>query len=202
MKVQGFVPRGDYKGALQDIMWNAGSPKYFENAIATDRPLVAFVDGAKSGRGFDKFELTTALDHPTVRINGYPISEFGPEPLAFAIQSAAEYQTLERTLAQHATTNTGQTVDVAQVRLHLKPIDGYDAVSKTLFENRCTTSVHSISARCRPPARNGSLLARRCPQGLVCSPICLRQLRIQRCNRARHAGLRVRQQQPKLYPTV
>ncbi|QBR42910.1 XVIPCD domain-containing protein [Stenotrophomonas indicatrix] len=135
MNAQGTEPwAGNHRAALQDIMWNAGSPKYFENAIATDRPLVAFVDGAKSGRGFDKFELTTALDHPTVRINGYPISEFGPEPLAFAIQSAAEYQTLERTLAQHAATNSGQAVDVAQVRLHLKPIDGYDAVSKTLFE--------------------------------------------------------------------
>ncbi|WP_164270558.1 XVIPCD domain-containing protein [Stenotrophomonas sp. B1-1] len=143
MNAQGTEPwGGNHRGALQDVMWNAGSPTYFENAIATNRPLVAFVDGAMPGRGFDKFELATALDHPTVRINGYPISAFGPDPLTFASQSAAEYQTLERTLAQHATTNTGQAVDVAQVRLHLKPIDGYDAMGKTLFEK----PLHDYSA--------------------------------------------------------
>lgn len=142
MDARGFKPMGNGVGALQDMMWNAGSPKFFENAIATGKPLVAFVENAKLERGFHKFELATALDHPTVRINGYPISAFGPEPLAFASQSAAEYQTLERSLAQHATTNSAHPVDVAQVRLHLKPIDGYDAVSKTLFER----PLHDYSA--------------------------------------------------------
>ncbi|WP_432593009.1 XVIPCD domain-containing protein [Stenotrophomonas maltophilia] len=143
MNAQGTEPwNGNYRAALQDMMWNAGSPKFFENAIATGKPLVAFVENAQPGRGFDKFELGTALDHPTVRINGYPISAFGPEPLTFASQSAAEYQALERSLAQHATTNSAQPVDVAQVRLHLKPIDGYDAVSKTLFER----PLHDYSA--------------------------------------------------------
>ncbi len=143
MNAQGTEPwNGNYRAALQDMMWNAGSPRFFENAIATGKPLVAFVENAQPGRGFDKFELATALDHPTVRINGYPISAFGPEPLAFASQSAAEYQALERSLAQHATTNSAHPVDVAQVRLHLKPIDGYDAVSKTLFER----PLHDYSA--------------------------------------------------------
>jgi hypothetical protein len=142
MDARGFKPMGNGVGALQDMMWNAGSPKFFENAIATGKPLVAFVENAKLERGFHKFELATALDHPTVRINGYPISAFGPEPLAFASQSAAEYQALERSLAQHATTNSAHPVDVAQVRLHLKPIDGYDAVSKTLFER----PLHDYSA--------------------------------------------------------
>lgn len=143
MESKGIVPFDkNYVGALQDIMWNAGSPKFFENAIATGKPLIAFVDGAPPDRGFSRFELATALDHPNVRINGYPISAFGPEPLAFASQSAAEYQALERSLAQHATTNSAQPVDVAQVRLHLKPIDGYDAVSKTLFER----PLHDYSA--------------------------------------------------------
>ncbi|UWU57400.1 hypothetical protein NDR96_00445 [Stenotrophomonas maltophilia] len=143
MESKGIVPFDkNYVGALQDIMWNAGSPKFFENAIATGKPLIAFVDGAPPDRGFSRFELATALDHPTVRINGYPISAFGPEPLAFASQSAAEYQALERSLAQHATTNSAHPVDVAQVRLHLKPIDGYDAVSKTLFER----PLHDYSA--------------------------------------------------------
>ncbi|MCF3551609.1 XVIPCD domain-containing protein [Stenotrophomonas maltophilia] len=140
---RGIVPLGgEAAGALQDIMWNAGSPRFFENAIATGKPLVAFVENAPANRGFSNFELATALDHPTVRINGYPISAFGPEPLAFASQSAAEYQALERSLAQHATTNSAHPVDVAQVRLHLKPIDGYDAVSKTLFER----PLHDYSA--------------------------------------------------------
>ncbi|WP_132826110.1 XVIPCD domain-containing protein [Stenotrophomonas sp. TEPEL] len=142
MSARGFVPKGEPISALQDMMWNAGSPKFFENAIATGKPLLAFVENAQPGRGFDKFELATALDHPTVRINGYPISAFGPEPLAFASQSAAEYQALERNLAQHATTNSTQPVDVAQVRLHLKPIEGYDAVGKTLFER----PLHDYSA--------------------------------------------------------
>lgn len=142
MSARGFAPRGEPISALQDMMWNAGSPRFFENAIATGKPLVAFVENAQPERGFHKFELATALDHPTVRINGYPISAFGPEPLAFASQSAAEYQSLERTLAQHASTNSTQAVDVAQVRLHLKPIDGYDAVSKTLFER----PLHDYSA--------------------------------------------------------
>ena len=142
MKTQGFVPLGDYKGALQDMMWNAGSSQFLENAISTGKPLVAFVDGAPANRGFSNFELPTALEHPQLRINGYPISAFGPEPLAFASQSAAEYQALERSLAQHATTNSARPVDVAQVRLHLKPIDGYDAVSKTLFER----PLHDYSA--------------------------------------------------------
>lgn len=142
MSARGFAPRGEPISALQDMMWNAGSPRFFENAIATGKPLVAFVENAKLERGFHKFELATALDHPTVRINGYPISAFGPEPLAFASQSAAEYQALERSLAQHATTNSAHPVDVAQVRLHLKPIDGYDAVSRTLFER----PLHDYSA--------------------------------------------------------
>lgn len=142
MSARGFAPRGEPISALQDMMWNAGSPRFFENAIATGKPLVAFVENAQPERGFHKFELATALDHPTVRINGYPMSAFGPEPLAFASQSAAEYQALERSLAQHATTHSAQPVDVAQVRLHLKPIDGYDAVSKTLFER----PLHDYSA--------------------------------------------------------
>ncbi|MGS7843474.1 XVIPCD domain-containing protein [Stenotrophomonas forensis] len=142
MDARGFKPLGNGVGALQDMMWNAGSPRFFENAIATGKPLVAFVENAPANRGFSNFELATALDHPTVRINGYPISAFGPEPLAFASQSAAEYQALERSLAQHATTNSAQPVDVGQVRLHLKPIDGYDAVSKTLFER----PLHEYSA--------------------------------------------------------
>lgn len=150
MKAQGFEPRGDYKGALQDIMWNAGSPRFFENAISTGKPLVAFVDGAPANRGFSNFELPTALEHPQLRINGYPVSTFGADPLTFVSRSAAEYQSLERTLAQHATTNTGQAVDVAQVRLHLKPIDGYDAVGKTLFEKPLhdfsALSLHEMSA--------------------------------------------------------
>lgn len=142
MDARGFKPMGTGIGALQDMMWNAGSPRFFENAISTGKPLVAFVDGAPPERGFSNFELTTALEHPHVRINGYPVSAFGADPLTFVSQSAAEYQTLERTLAQHATTNTGHAVDVAQVRLHLKPIDGYDALSKTLFEK----PLHDYSA--------------------------------------------------------
>lgn len=134
MTDQGLEPRlKNYQGALQDMMWNAGSSQYFENAIATGKPLVAFVENAPPNRGFSNFELTTALEHPNARINGYPVSAFGPEPLAFASRSAAEYQALERAIAQEAATNSGHPVSVAQVRAQLKPIDGYDAVKQTLF---------------------------------------------------------------------
>ncbi len=124
---------GTAAGALEDMMWNAGSPRYFENAIATGKPLVAFVANAPNNRGFSNFELTTALEHPDTRINGYPVSEFGADPLAFASQSATEYQALERTLAQHASINGGSPVTVATIRLELMPIEGYDAPAKTLF---------------------------------------------------------------------
>lgn len=135
MAGEGITPlRDDYSGALRDIMWNAGSPQFLENAIATGKPLVAFVDGAPANRGFSNFELTTALDHPDVRINGYPVSAFGPEPLEFARKSAAEYQQLERTLAQQATANGSHKVEVADIRQYIKPIDGYDAVNGALFD--------------------------------------------------------------------
>lgn len=89
MDSEGITPwRNDHANALRDIMWNAGSPRFFENAIATGKPLLAFVDGAPANRGFSNFELATALDHPDVRINGYPISAFGSDPLAFAKNSA------------------------------------------------------------------------------------------------------------------
>jgi len=134
MQAEGVRPfRDNHGAALRDMMWNAGSPQYFENAIATGKPLVAFVENAPANRGFSNFELTTALEHPHVRINGYPVSAFGPEPLVFVSNSAAEYQALERAIAQDAATNSGHPVSVADVRAQLKPIDGYDAVNRTLF---------------------------------------------------------------------
>jgi len=146
MKSQGIEPfdKKNYAGALHDIMWNAGSSKYFENAIATGKPLLAFVENAPPNRGFSNFELTTALKHPDVRINGYPVSAFGPDPLAFVSASAAEYQALERTIAQQATINSGHAVDVAQVRRHLVPIQGWDAVDKTLF-SRPVDEFHALN---------------------------------------------------------
>ncbi len=133
MDAEGLVPMGNHGGALRDMMWNAGSPRYFENAIATGKPLLAFVENAPANRGFSNFELTTALEHPNARINGYPVSAFGPDPLAFVSQSAAEYQALERTLAQHATANGTEAVTVAKLRADLMPIEGYDALGKTLY---------------------------------------------------------------------
>lgn len=134
MRAQGLEPfRANYQGALQDMMWNAGSPEYFENAIASRRPIVAFVENAPPGRGFSNFELTTALNHPDAIINGYPVSVFSADPLAFASKSAAEFQQLERIIAQAATANSGHAVGVEQVRSSLNLIDGYDAVNRTLF---------------------------------------------------------------------
>lgn len=134
MQSRGFTPFGrDYAGALQDIMWNAGSPQYFENAIANGKPIVAFVENAPPGRGFSNFELPTALRHPNAVINGYPVSAFGDDPLTFVSRSAAEFQQLERAVAQAATANSGRTVHVAQVRAQLNLIEGFDAVGKTVF---------------------------------------------------------------------
>lgn len=160
MEPRGIVPLGkDYAGALQDIMWNAGSPKYFENAIATGKPLLAFVENAPPNRGFSNFELATALEHPDVRINGYPVSAFGPDPRAFVSRSAAEYQALERTVAQQATINSGHAVDVAHVRRHLTPIEGWDAVNKTLF-SRPVDEFHSLNLADMTRARADWVAAR------------------------------------------
>lgn len=140
MDSEGVAPWGNnYANTLRDMMWNAGSPQFFENAIATGKPLVAFVDGAPANRGFSNFELATALDHPDVRINGYPISAFGSDPLAFAKNSAFQYQELERTLAQQATANSAQKVEVADIRQYIKPIDGYDATKGALFDKPLST---------------------------------------------------------------
>ena len=145
MDAQGTEPLGgNYRAALQDVMWNAGSPKYFENAIATGKPLLALVENAPPNRGFSNFELVTALDHPNTRINGYPVSAFGPDPLVFVSKSAAEYQALEAALAREAATNSGHAVTVAEVRLQLRPIDGYDAVAKSLF-NRPVDEFKTLS---------------------------------------------------------
>lgn len=134
LQAQGVRPfGGNYQGALQDIMWNAGSPEFMENAIATRRPIVAFVENAPANRGFSNFELTTALKYPNAVINGYPVSAFGSDPLGFVSKSAAEFQQLERAIAQAATANSGQPVTVAQIRANVNLIDGYDAVGKTLF---------------------------------------------------------------------
>ncbi|HZF97179.1 MAG TPA: hypothetical protein VEY92_02850 [Pseudoxanthomonas sp.] len=134
MKANGIEPfNANYRGALKDMMWNAGSPEYFENAIAAKRPIVAFVENAPPGRGFSNFELTTALKHPDAVINGYPVSAFGSDPLGFASKSAAEFQQLERAIAQAATVNSGNAVSIGQVRSNLRLIEGYDAVNKTLF---------------------------------------------------------------------
>jgi hypothetical protein len=126
MKAEGIEPYGsNYRSALQDIMWNAGSPQYFENAIAAQRPIVAFVDGAPKGRGFSNFELPTALEHPDAIINGYPIGAFkaSGDPLAFAQKSAAEFQQLEKTVAQAATVHSGHPVSIEQVRSNLNLIE-------------------------------------------------------------------------------
>jgi peptidoglycan hydrolase-like protein with peptidoglycan-binding domain len=145
MTAQGMEPYGsNYRGALEDIMWNAGSPEYFENAIATQRPIVAFVENAPAGRGFSNFELPTALNHPDAVINGYPVSAFGPDPLASASRSAAEFQQLERSIAQAATANSGRAVSVEQVRSSLNLIEGYDAVNKTVF-NQPVDAFKSLS---------------------------------------------------------
>ncbi|MBT2768034.1 hypothetical protein J7J08_10345 [Stenotrophomonas sp. ISL-67] len=145
MDTQGTEPKGGrYKAALQDMMWNAGSPRYFENAIATGKPLLAMVENAPPNRGFSNFELTIALEHPNARINGYPVSSFGPDPLAFVSKSAAEYQSLEIALAREAATNSGHAVTVAEVRLQLRPIEGYDAVAQVLF-NRPVEEFKTLS---------------------------------------------------------
>lgn len=98
MQAEGLEPfRANYQGALQDMMWNAGSPEYFRNAVQSGRPVVAFVENAPKNRGFSNFELPVALEHPDTIVNGYPTRAFGSgdDALKFASNSAAEYQALE-----------------------------------------------------------------------------------------------------------
>ncbi len=136
MEREGLKPyNGDYAGALRDIMWNAGSSPYLENAVKSGRPIIAFVENAPKNRGFSNFELPVALEHPDVVMNGYPMRVFGAgdDALAFASYSAAEYQAFERSIADSATRNSGREVSVADVRSQLDVSGGYNAIDKTVF---------------------------------------------------------------------
>lgn len=171
MKSHGIEPfKADYQGALKDMMWNAGSPEYFENAIARGKPIVAFVENAPAGRGFSNFELTTALKHPDAVINGYPVSAFGSDPLAFASKSAAEFQQLEKTIAQAASHSSGAPVSVEQVRSNLKLIEGYDAVNKTLF-NKPVDAFKALSFDDMAATRTAWIAARGGTPGVHTAPV-------------------------------
>lgn len=160
MQAEGIEPFGrNYRGALQDMMWNAGSPEFLENAIESRRPIVAFVENAPPGRGFSNFELTTALNHPDAVINGYPVSAFGDDPLAFASKSAAEFQQLERGLVQAATANSGRPVSLEELRATVRVAEGYDAVAKTVF-GESLDSFRAMSLDEMTTARSGWLAAR------------------------------------------
>jgi hypothetical protein len=131
---EGIKPYGgNYQGALQDMMWNAGSSPYLSNAVHSGRPVAAFVENAPLNRGFSTFELPTALNSPSTVMNGYPMSAFGSDPLTFASKSAAEFQQLETHLAQSASVNGNHAVSVADIRAKVDVLGGYDAVNKTLF---------------------------------------------------------------------
>ncbi|MGO4701406.1 XVIPCD domain-containing protein [Dyella sp. 2RAB6] len=120
-------------GALQDMMWNAGSAPYMENAVHSGRPIVAFVENAPPNRGFSNFELPEALKSPKTIVNGHPISDFGPNPLAFASKSAGDFQKLEQSLADGTLKANGQKVTLAEFRADVRLIDGYNAAQKTVF---------------------------------------------------------------------
>jgi hypothetical protein len=131
---EGIKPYGgNYQGALQDMMWNAGSSPYLSNAVHSGRPVAAFVENAPLNRGFSTFELPTALNSPSTVMNGYPMSAFGSDPLTFASKSAAEFQQLETHLAQSASVNGNHAVSVADIRANVDVLGGYNAVNKTLF---------------------------------------------------------------------
>jgi Uncharacterized alpha/beta hydrolase domain (DUF2235) len=136
MENEGLTPyNGDYVGSLKDMMWNAGSTPYLEQAVGSRRPIVAFVENAPKNRGFSNFELPVLLDHPDTVVNGYPARAFGSgyDALAFASRSAAEYQALERSIAEAATRNSGREVSVADVRSNLDVAGGYNAIDGTVF---------------------------------------------------------------------
>ncbi|NKJ19691.1 XVIPCD domain-containing protein [Dyella sp. SG609] len=120
-------------GALQDMMWNAGSAPYMENAVHSGRPIVAFVENAPPNRGFSNFELPEALKSPKTIVNGHPMSDFGPDPLTFASKSAAEFQKLEKSLADVTVKANGQPASLAEFRANVNLINGYNAAQKTVF---------------------------------------------------------------------
>jgi len=134
MSKEGIAPlRQDYKGALRDVMWNAGSEPFMSNAIQSGRPVVGFVENATANRGFTNFELTTALKSPETVFNGYPMSAVTGDPVAFASKSATEFHQVENDLANAATSNSGRTVSVSDIRANMDMAGGYDAVNKTMF---------------------------------------------------------------------
>lgn len=131
---EGIKPFGGAaKGALQDMMWNAGSSPYLENAMKSGRPFVAFVENAPMGRGFSTFELPTAQQFPNAVANGYPMRSFGPDPLTFASKSAGEFQQLEKSLAESASTHSGHAVTVGDLRGKVYVASGYNATNQSIF---------------------------------------------------------------------
>lgn len=136
---EGIAPyNNDVRGALQDMMWNAGSSPYLHNAMNSGRPFVAFVENAPLGRGFSTFELPTAQQYPAAVTNGYPMSSFGPDPLAFASKSAAEFQQLEKSLAESATVNGAHPVSVGDLRAKVYVASGYNATNQSVFGHSLT----------------------------------------------------------------
>lgn len=165
---EGIKPyRGNVEGALQDMMWNAGSSPYLSNAVQSGRPIAAFVENASLNRGFSTFELPTALNSPTTVMNGYPMSAFGPDPLTFASRSAAQFQQLETHLAQSASVNSHRSVSVADLRAQVDVSRGYDAVHQTVFgQSVADFSTHDLGqmatiSRDWQVARNPSVSLRR-----------------------------------------
>ena len=124
---------GNYKSALQDIMWNAGSEPFIENGLATAKPMRAFVDGAPPHRGFSDIELSVLLKHPEANVNGYPVKAFGGDPLTFVQHTAAEFEALEKTIAQAASVKTSTAVSIADIQANVRLIHGYDGINKTVF---------------------------------------------------------------------
>jgi len=120
-------------GALQDMMWNAGSAPFMENAVKSGRPIVAFVENAPLNRGFSNLELPKALQSPNTVMNGHPMRDFGPDPLTFASKSAAEFQKLEQSLADGTVKAGGHKVSLAEFRADVNLASGYNAAQKTVF---------------------------------------------------------------------
>ena len=143
---EGLVPRGGQTvAALQDMMWNSGSPDFMRNSMNSGRPVVAMVDGAPERRGFAAFALPVAQEHPDRVINGHRVSSFGkgPDALDRARQSSIEYGRMERSVATSLGLDPDNASHVERMRGRLDLARGFDAQTGTVFGER----IGALSAR-------------------------------------------------------
>lgn len=118
---------------LRNTMAIANCERYSMHAAHSGRPIIAFVDGARSTDVFARLELPQLLKNPDAVINGYPVHAISGDPLEFVRRSAAELTAMEAELHRKVSHSSGRFISLAEFRREIDPIAGYDAIKQTVF---------------------------------------------------------------------